>query len=117
MNERRTLAQFVWQALVLALIMLASLGLYLSVLWWRGPDATVYTWTPLDDWLPFHVDWVWIYLIPYLIGPVAVGLLRRETFVWFVGRGLVIVFVSLLIFIVLPTRTVRPDLSGLDGGA
>ena len=79
--------------------------------------ATLVTWTPWDDWLPFRPEWVWVYLLPYLVGPVAVGLLTRETFAWFVRRGLVVVGVSLLIFIALPTRTVRPDIADLDGGA
>ena len=72
---------------------------------------------PCDDWLPFRPEWVWVYLLPYLIGPVAVGLLTRETFAWFVRRGLVVgVAVSLLIFIAMPTRTIRPDIPELDGG-
>lgn len=117
MGERRTPGRFVRQALLLMLIMLAALGFYLVVLWWRGPDAKLVTWTRWDEWLPFRPEWVWVYLAPYALGPVAVGLLSREAFGWFVRRGLVLVFVSLMIFIVVPTRTVRPDLSGLEVGA
>ncbi len=109
MGEKRSAARFVRQALLLALFMMSSLGLYLAVLWWRGPQARIVTWTPCDEWLPFRPGWVWVYLLPYLFGPVAVGLLSRDTFAWFVRRGLVVVLVSLLIFIVLPTRTIRPD--------
>jgi len=117
MGEPHTTAQFIRQALLLVAIMLGSLGLYLIVLWWRGPHATLVTWTPCDEWLPFRPEWVWVYLLPYLVGPVAVGLLTRETFAWFVRRGLVLVATSVMIFIAVPTRTVRPDLSGLDSGA
>lgn len=117
MGEPRTARQFVQQALLLAVIMLTALGLYLGVLWWRGPHAELVTWTPADEWLPFRPQWIWIYLCPYLIGPAAVGLLSRETFAWFIRRGLIIVFASLAIFVVLPTRTVRPGLSGLGAGA
>src|SRR5438270_11530627 len=117
MGEPRTTAQFLRQAALLAVIMMTALGLYLLVLWWRGPQAELVTWTPPDEWLPFQVEWIWVYLCPYLVGPAAVGLLSRETFAWFVRRGVVVVFASLLIFVVLPTRTVRPDLDGLGGGA
>jgi len=78
MGEPRTARQFVRQSLVLALIMLAALGLYLAVLWWRGPHAELVTWTLADEWLPFRPEWVWVYLCPYLVGPVAVGLLSRD---------------------------------------
>jgi hypothetical protein len=106
---RRTLAHGIRQALVLAAIMVASLGLYLIVLKWRGPAAAVVTWTPWDDGIPFRPAWVWVYLLPYVVGPVLFALLTPPTFWWFIGRGLVIVFASLAFFIVLPTQTaVRP---------
>jgi hypothetical protein len=117
MGEPRTTAQFFRQAALLALIMLGSLGLYLSVLWWRGPEATLVTWLPLDEWIAFRPEWVWIYLLPYLIGPLAVGLLSPATFAWFVRRGLLLVLISLAIFVLLPTRTIRPDISDLGDSA
>jgi membrane-associated phospholipid phosphatase len=95
----------VWQAVALAVIMFSSLGGYLLVLYWRGADARLTTWTALDEWIPFQPAWVWAYLIPYLIGPVAIGLLRPVTFRWFVSRGLVIVGLTLVIFILVPTQT------------
>jgi lysylphosphatidylglycerol synthetase-like protein (DUF2156 family) len=112
-HTRPRLAAAIWQAGVLTAIMLGSLGGYLLVLNWRGPDARLTTHTAWDDVVPFQPGWVWVYLIPYLIGPLVIGLFRRETFHWYVKRGLVVVGVTLLIFIVLPTRTAprpHPDL-------
>jgi membrane-associated phospholipid phosphatase len=115
-NEPWTLARGVRQAVVLAAIMFGSLGLYLTVLKWRGwagRDRVTYI-EALDEVIPFRPGWVWAYLIPYLIGPLAVGLLSRDGFAWFVRRGLILVGVSLAIFIVYPTQTKRPDTSGLE---
>jgi membrane-associated phospholipid phosphatase len=115
--EERSLAGGVRQALALAGIMLGSLSLYLVVLKWRGPAARLTTHLPPDDWLPFRPEWVWVYLIPYLVGPALVGFLRPSTFRWYVGRGLVVVATTLLIFIAVPTRTApRPPSEGLLGG-
>ena len=77
MGEQLRSAAHFFGRLVLAAIMLGSLGLYLIVLWWRGPHDLV-TWTPCDEWLPFQPEWVWVYLLPYLIGPVAVGCSREK---------------------------------------
>src|SRR5947209_20243838 len=101
MGEPRTAGQFLRQAVLLAGILLAALGLYLAVLWWRGPQAELVTWTPADEWLPFRPEWVWVYLCPYLVGPAVVGLLSRETFAWFIRRGLVVVLASLAVVVVL----------------
>jgi membrane-associated phospholipid phosphatase len=73
--------------------------------------ANVETQTAWDKQIPFCPQWVWLYLVPYLIGPVLAGCLSWATFTWYVRRGLVLVFVSLLIFMVYPTRTVRPPLA------
>ena len=104
-NDRPTLARGVFQALLLAAIMFSSLGCYLLVLKWRGDAAQVTTWTPLDEALPFWPSWVWVYLIPYLIGPVLIGMMTRRTFWWYVRCGLVTVAVTLTIFILFPTQT------------
>src|SRR5262245_12272013 len=83
--EERRLARGLWQAVILAVIMFASLGCYLLVLKWRGPagEASV-THTEWDDAFPFRPGWVWVYLFPYLIGPGLVGMLSRDTFAWYV---------------------------------
>jgi membrane-associated phospholipid phosphatase len=111
------LADRAGQAAVLAVIMFSSLGLYLLVLRWRGAAARWQTYTSWDDLVPFRPEWVWVYLLPYLIGPVAMGLVSRTTFRWFVARGLTVIGLSLLIFIIWPTQTAaRPPLpSGADG--
>lgn len=108
--------QALWQAAVLAVIMLGSLSLYLIVLWWRGPSATIETMTDWDALTPFRPEWVWVYLIPYVVGPFIVGLLSAETFRWYVRRGIPLVLASLLIFIAVPTKTVRPDVGDLGSG-
>jgi membrane-associated phospholipid phosphatase len=54
-------------------------------------------------------------LLPYLVGPVVVGLLSRTTCWWFVSRGLTVLGLTLLVFIVLPTRT-APRLKAIDLG-
>jgi hypothetical protein len=102
------------QALVLFVITFASLGLYLSVEYWRGDAATLYTQTAWDRAIPFYYGWVWVYLFPYVLAPVIAALLRPVTFDWFIRRGILVVLVSLVIFAAVPTRTVRPD-RGLVG--
>lgn len=112
----RTLARFIFQAATLAAIMAVSLSLYLIVLKWRGPAAALSTHTSWDEYVPFRPAWVWVYLLPYLLGPALVGILRRETFAWYVRRGLLLVLVTMMIFVALPTRTVRPSASDLSAG-
>jgi hypothetical protein len=114
--DKPTLVRGIRQTVVLAVIMLISLSLYLAVLKWRGPAASVTTATSWDQALPFCPTWVWGYLLPYLIGPAIAGVLSRDTFAWYIRRGLVIVFVSLAIFVVLPTHTTRPPASSLPDG-
>ena len=91
-----------FQALFLAVMMFTSLGGYLLVLKWRGDAAVTSTWTPLDDWLPFWPSWIWVYGLPYLVGPIFAGLLSRSTFWWYVRRAWLIVIVTLVIFVVFP---------------
>jgi membrane-associated phospholipid phosphatase len=92
----------------LALFFLASLSLYLAVLKLRGPAAAYTTWTEWDRAFPFAPWWTWIYLIPYIVGPALVGALSRTTFAWYIRRATIVALVSLLIFVVVPTQTVRP---------
>lgn len=111
----RTLAAFAWQALILAAVMLASLGGYLTVLWLRGPSAQIETYLALDEVVPFDHRWVWVYLFPYLIGPLVIGLMTRRTFLFYVTRGLLIVGITLVIFIAVPTKTRDRDESLVVG--
>jgi hypothetical protein len=113
-----TLSRGIRQAVLLAVIMFSSLGLYLVVLKWRGPagrDHLTYV-KDLDELIPFQPEWVWVYLIPYLIGPICVALLSKDTFLWFVRRGLLLVGVTLAIFIAYPTWTKERNLTGLGDG-
>ncbi len=107
-SERITARRVFTQAVVLMALVFSSLGGYLAVLNWRGRYATIATRLAWDSWVPFWPSWVWVYLLPYLLGPAIAGALSRPTFVWLIRRGLLVTFVSLTIFIVVPTRTVRP---------
>jgi len=97
--------------------MMGSLACYLFVLQWRGGEARFTTHTALDEWIPYQPAWVWIYLLPYLIGPLAMGLVRPSTFRWYISRGIVVVILSLIIFVALPTQIAprSPD-HGLGDG-
>jgi membrane-associated phospholipid phosphatase len=95
----------IWQALIVGVLMLTSLAGYLLVLNWRGRDARIITSTSWDDWIPFQPAWVWVYLLPYMVGPVIIGSLSRPTFLWYLARAITTVILTLIIFIVLPTQT------------
>ncbi len=108
-----TVARFLRQAVALAVLMLLSLALYLTVLKLRGPAAQWNTQTQWDTRIPFRQEWIWMYLIPYLIGPAVAGMLTPATFRWYIRRGLVLIGVTLLIFVIWPTHTARPPVTDL----
>lgn len=110
------LRKVVWQGLQGAAVLGLAFLSYLLVLKWRGPAAAVETLTPCDRAIPFWPGWLYVYLAPYPIAPPLMGLMRRETFLWFVQRGLIVMAVSLLAFIALPTKTVRPPTDDLGDG-
>jgi membrane-associated phospholipid phosphatase len=114
--ERRTLGQAVLQAAVLTVVMLLSLSCYLAVLWWRGPHATIVTQTRWDEAIPFQPAWVWVYLFPYALAPFLGASLTRDTFWWYIRRGLVVVAVSLVIFVLLPTKTAPHRITDVGSG-
>jgi hypothetical protein len=97
------------QAALTAAIMGLSLGCYLVVLKLRGQAAAWNTQTAWDRAIPFWPAWTWVYLSPYAIAPPLLGFLSRGTFRWFITRGLLAVAISILIFVLVPTRTVRPS--------
>lgn len=104
-GEHPTLKRGLLQAAILTAIMYSALGCYLFVLKWRGDAATVKTWLPLDEWLPFWPSWVWVYLIPYLVAPFLFAIMTPGTFFWFLTRGLTVIGITLAIFVVFPTQT------------
>jgi hypothetical protein len=107
----------VLQALILTAVMLSALGVYMSVLWWRGPEARIVTKTAVDELIPFQHGWVWVYLVPYLLGPLAAAMMRWDTLMWFLPRAIAVAIISDVIFIVLPTRTAfhpTGEVSGTD---
>lgn len=112
----RTWKGAIRQVIVLTVIMLASLGGYLLVLKTRGPAALVTTYMPLDEMVPFEPAWVWVYLIPYLLGPLAFGLMRPATFRWYISRGLALVGISLVVFATVPTQTASRPTPNLGNG-
>jgi membrane-associated phospholipid phosphatase len=111
--ERRGVPEFLSQGVFLLLFFFTSLSAYLAVLKTRGwAGSERLTRTAWDDWFPFTPWWTWPYLLPYILGPIIACLLRRSTFDWFGRRATVLVLVSLAVFLVYPTQTVRPDVSG-----
>ena len=108
-QPKRGLRASLYQGILLAVVMFSSLGCYLAVLKWRGGAVRQITQTEWDRRIPFVVGWLWVYLVPYLIGPLTATVLRRETFFWYLRRSLLLSVVSLLIFALYPTQTVRPS--------
>lgn len=104
------------QGIILAIIMFSSLAGYMIVLKWRGDQPLFITWTPLDEWIPFHPEWVWVYLLPYAIAPGVIGFLSPVTFWWFIRRGLVAVILTLVIFILVPTQVAQRPQHELSPG-
>jgi len=115
-SDERSLKGGIRQGMLLAVIMFSSLGGYLAILKWRGHDYVCKTWTAADDLIPFEPAWVWVYLIPYLIAPVAIGAVRPSNFAWYVKRGLVVVAISLMIFAAAPTQVAPRPPSNLGDG-
>lgn len=107
-EEPQTFKERVWQAAVVGALMMGSLGCYLLIERWRGHAPVLITRSRWDSYIPFHHEWVWVYLLPYVLGPLVIGSLSRGTFRWFVKRGLAVIFITLAIFITLPTQVVRP---------
>jgi len=114
--EPCSVRQRLTQALIGTFILVAGLASYLAVLKWRGPAARCDTQTSWDLLIPFQPGWLWVYVAPYPLAPVILGMMRRPTFIWFIKRALLILAVSLVIFAIVPTQTVRPSLEGLDEG-
>ncbi len=92
----------------LAAFFALSFAAYLTILKLRGPAAAVCTWVPWDEAFPFAPWWVWPYLLPYAVGPLLAGILRRGAFAWYVRRACLVVAVSFAIFLAYPTYVRRP---------
>jgi membrane-associated phospholipid phosphatase len=92
----------------LFLFFAGALSLYLVVLKLRGPVAVYRTRVEWDALFPFTPWWIWVYLLPYIVGPLLVGVMSRLTFAWYLRRASLVVLVSLLIFLIVPTQTIRP---------
>src|SRR5262249_60047 len=72
------------QAAIGTFILVAGLGSYLAVLKWRGPAARIVTQTSWDLLIAFQPGWLWVYVAPYPLAPVILGMMRRSTFHWFI---------------------------------
>src|SRR5262249_8956964 len=99
-----------------AVLLGAALGCYLVVLKLRGPSAALQTQTAWDRAIPFRPAWLYVYFAPYAVAPPLIALLTRDTFAWVLRRGLLVVALSLLAFLILPTRTVRPSPDEIGDG-
>jgi hypothetical protein len=116
-NDSAPLGRRLLQGLLGSLIILAGLGSYLLVLKWRGPASVATTQTEWDRLIPFQPAWLYVYFAPYAIAPVVLALMRRGTFGWFLKRALLILAISLLVFALIPTQTVRPPIDDLSNGS
>jgi hypothetical protein len=112
----RGFGRFLFQMCCSAAIMGAALGSYLLALKWRGSAAVWITQTEWDRRIPFMPGWVWVYLIPYAVGPVIIGFMSRATFGWYVRRAILLQIVSVAIFVLWPSQTVRPSTDSLGDG-
>src|SRR5262249_23368313 len=89
--------------------------LYLVVLKWRGPAGKDHV-TYVQEWgelIPLQPEWGWVYLISYLLGPLFVALLPKDTFNWYFRRRLPLGGGAPLLFIIYPPQThprAYPDL-------
>jgi hypothetical protein len=111
-----TLRQRLLQAVLGSAIIVAGLGSYLAVLKWRGSAGAIVTQTAWDRAIPFQPGWLYVYLAPYAAAPVLLAIMRRSTFVWFLASSLTVLAISLLVFSIVPTQTVRPPTEALDDG-
>lgn len=114
--ERRPWLARLVQATAGTAVTFAGLFAYLAVLRWRGPAASLTTQTQWDRLIPFSPLWIWVYMSPYVAAPPVYALFRRATFWWLMRRYAATVALSALIFVLLPTKTVRPETSGLGDG-
>jgi membrane-associated phospholipid phosphatase len=92
----------------LALFFAASFSVYLTVLKVRGPAAAVCTETAWDAAFPFTPWWVWLYLLPYVAGPLLTAVLSRAAFVWYLRRAALVEAITFTIFLAYPTYVRRP---------
>jgi membrane-associated phospholipid phosphatase len=92
----------------LALFFGCSFSLYLTVLRVRGPAVAFRTRIGWDELFPFTPGWVWVYLLPYVLGPLLTVVMSRAALVWYVRRATLVLLISLAVFAVVPTQTIRP---------
>src|SRR5262245_28470810 len=102
------------QLLLLAALFAVSQSLYLVVLKWRGPAAVYQTQTEWDRAIPFEPAWIWLYLLPFAVGPLIAALLRRAVFIWYFDRALWVIVLTQSFFVLVPTQTVRPAIDHLE---
>src|SRR5256885_12999074 len=70
----------------LSLFFGTSFALYLTVLRLRGPAVAFRTRIGWDTAFPFTPWWVWIYLLPYVLGPLLTIVMSRTAFAWYIRR-------------------------------
>jgi membrane-associated phospholipid phosphatase len=116
-HPSRSKTEILLQGALGTVILGLSFGSYLLVLRWRGSAAKLDTQMAWEaKYIPFWPTWLYVYLFPYALAPLLLGMLPRATFVWYIKRGLLIVGLSLAIFAIYPTKTVRPPVDDLGDG-
>jgi hypothetical protein len=105
---------FLFRIMATSLLLGVVLTAYLGVLWAYTVDNGSDTQTSFDRMLPFRPGWVWLYITPFVAGPLLTGLMNRHTYFWYMARAVALSSVSLVLFIVIPTKVSRPDISSLS---
>lgn len=103
-----------------AMLPLLSILLVNSIVYWGGSVLTENQYhydftTAFDRMVPFVPEFVWIYILAYIFwicGYVLAAWRGKEMFYRFVATDLVIHGICFVIFLLLPTTNIRPELTG-----
>lgn len=104
-----------WTVIPLLTILLVN-----SIVYWGGGILTENQYhydftTPFDRMVPLIPEFVWIYILAYVFwacGYVLAARRGKEMFYRFVATDLVIHGICFMIFVLLPTTNIRPELTG-----
>ena len=104
-----------WEIIPLLTILAANCLIYWGSSVLTG-DRLHYDFTlDFDRAVPLIPEFVWIYILAYLFwaaGYILVGQRGKETFYRFVAADLTVHLICFLLFLLIPTTNVRPELAG-----
>jgi membrane-associated phospholipid phosphatase len=98
------------------LITMAFVGVVLTIYFFVANDGQpgISTRTSFDAGIPVWPWTAWVYISPYILGPLLVASCPRPLFVRLMARASVTLGISLVLFALVPTVVERPDIFGLD---